>query len=104
MTEEDAEKATQLLVDTAYQYGEAQARAVKAEAMLRHVKALKMKSWGKDSLGAQEREAYASPEYADAIEELQAATLESRSIQAERQAAMIRVDFWRSVNARQRGA
>lgn len=104
MTEEDAEKATQYLVESAYPFGEAQARETKATAMLRHVKALAMKNSGETAIGAQEREAYASQAYLNAIDELELATLESRKLRAAREAAEVRVDFWRSVNARARGA
>ncbi len=104
MTEAEAEKATQYLVDTAYLYGEARARAVKANAMLRHVKALAMKASGENSAAAQEREAYASDEYLAAINAEFEAVLEVEKLKAAREAAVVRVDFWRSVNARQRGA
>ena len=104
MTEEDAERATQYLVDTAFPYGLARARVAKADAMLRHVKAIAMRSSGEDAASKQERDAYASDEYKAAIDELFDATLEAEKMRAAREAAVIRVDFWRSVNARQRGA
>lgn len=104
MNEYDAERATQYLVDTAYPFGEARARVAKAEAMLRHVKAMAMKASGENAVSAQEREAYASDEYRAAIQEVFDATLEAEKMKAARDAAVVRVDFWRSVNARQRGA
>lgn len=104
MTFEDAEKAQQYLVDTAYSYGAARARVAKADAMLRHVKAIAMKASGENAISAQEREAYASQAYADAIDELYQATLESEKMKAAREAASIRVDLWRSFNANMRNA
>jgi hypothetical protein len=104
MNQHDAERATQYLVDTAFPYAEAKARAVKADAMLRHVKALAMKASGENTAAAQEREAYASDEYRAAIETLFQATLDAEKLRAARDAAVIRVDFWRSVNKQQRGA
>lgn len=104
MTFEDAEKAQQYLVDTAYPYGEARGRVAKAEAMLRHVKALAMKASGENAVSAQEREAYASPQYLSAIDELFQATVEAEKLRAAREAAGIRVDLWRSFNANMRGA
>lgn len=104
MTEEDAERATQYLVDTAFPYGHARARMAKADAMLRHVKALYMKASTEEAATKQERDAYASDAYKDAIQELFDATLEAEKMKAAREAASIRVDFWRSVNARARGA
>lgn len=104
MTYEDAERATQFLVDTAYPYGDARARVARAEAMLRHVKALAMKASGENSAAAQEREAYASPQYLAAVEEVFEAVKAEARIKAAREAAAIKVEVWRSVNARQRGA
>lgn len=98
MNEQDAERATQYLVDTAFPYGEARARAAKADAMLRHIKAIAMKLSGETSVAAQEREAYASAEYKAAIDELSDATLEAEKIKAAREAAVVRVDYWRSLN------
>lgn len=104
MDQKDAERATQYLVDTAFPYGEARARAAKADAMLRHVKALAMRASVEDAASKQERDAYASDEYKAAIQELYDATLEAEKLKAAREAAVVRVDFWRSVSARQRGA
>ena len=104
MTEEDAERETEYLVDTAYRAGEAKAKAREAELMLKHVKAMAMKTSGEGSLGAQEREAYASDEYLAQIQEVVKHTLEHEKLRAARESAEIRVDFWRSVSARQRGA
>jgi tRNA A37 methylthiotransferase MiaB len=104
MDESDADKASQYLVDTALPYGRARARVAKAEAMLRHIKALAMKASGENAVSAQEREAYASDTYRLAIDELFDATTEAEQMKAAREAAVVRVDFWRSVNARQRGA
>lgn len=104
MTEEDAERATQYLVDTAYKYGEAKANAEKSQLMLKHIKALAMKASPEGSAAAQEREAYASDEYVQGVEEVFRHVFEAEKLKAAREAASIRVDFWRSVNARQRGA
>jgi hypothetical protein len=107
MNEQDAERATQFLVDTAYKYGEAVAASRKAEHMIKHTLAMEEKAAekrGHKSAAAQKREALASSEYVAAVERSYEAELESRKLQASREAAAIRVDFWRSVNARQRGA
>lgn len=104
MTFEEAENAHQYLVDSAYPYGNARAEMVKAEAMLRHVKALVMKACGESAVSAQEREAYASDEYKAAIDALFEATRTAEKMKASREAARIRVDLWRSYNANLRGA
>lgn len=99
---QEAQKASQYLVDSAFPYGDAQARKTKAEAMLRHVKALVMKSCGESTVSAQEREAYASAEYLAAIETLFEETKEAERIKASREAARIKVDFWRTAEASNR--
>ena len=104
MTPEEAERAVQYLVDSAFPYAKAKARQTKAHAMLRHVKALAMKASGEMVVSAQERNAYASDEYKSAIDEEYEATLEFGKIQAAREAARVRVDFWRSLEASRREA
>lgn len=104
MTQEEAEKATQFLVESAYPHGQSVALARLASNKLRHVKALAMKASGEKSAAAQEREAYASQEYRDALEEEFEATLEAEKSKAAREAAQVKVDLWRSISARQRGA
>lgn len=99
---QEAQKATQYLVDSAFPYGDAQARKAKAEAMLRHVKAVAMKASGETTVSAQEREAYASAQYLSAIETLFEETKEAERIKASREAARIKVDFWRTTEASNR--
>ena len=104
MTEDDAIRATQYLVDTAYPYGDARARVAFADKSLSRVKALAMKASGESAVNAQEREAYASDQYLAALDELFEATRECERMRAARDAAAIRVDLWRTISARQRGA
>lgn len=104
MTFEEAEKAQQYLVDSAFPYGNARAEATLAENRLRRVKALAMKASGQNSVSAQEREAYASDAYEKALGELFETTRKVEEIKAAREAARVRVDLWRSYNANMRGA
>jgi hypothetical protein len=102
--QEAAEKASQYLVDTAFAYGASRARMFKADKMLNHVKSIAFIHSDATTAAAREAEAYASPEYLAAIEELRAATEEAEKLKAAREAAEIRVDLWRTISARQRGA
>jgi hypothetical protein len=102
--QERAEAAVRFLADTAMEYGVSRAEVVKAEAMLRHIKALAMKSSGENSAAAQEREAYASGTYKLAIDDLFDATKIAEVLKAKREAAIARIDYWRSVNSNQRAA
>jgi alpha-ketoglutarate-dependent taurine dioxygenase len=102
--QEAAEKASQYLVDTAFAYGASRARMFKADKMLNHVRSVVFIHSGATTAAAREAEAYASPEYLAAIEELRAATEEAEKLKAAREAAEVRVDLWRTISARQRGA
>lgn len=99
-----ASDATQYLIDTAYELGAAKAELVKREAMLRVVKAMVMKTSNERSAAAQEREAYASPEYLSAVEALSDAAGAYEKLRAGRDAATAQIDYWRSLNANQRAA
>ncbi len=102
--QEAAERASQFLVDSAFKYGAARARMFKADKMLNHVKSLAFIHSDAGTAAAREAEAYASQQYLDAIEELRAATEEAEKLKAAREAAEVRVDLWRTISARQRGA
>lgn len=99
-----AADATQYLVDSASVIAKAKADLVRAECMLRVVKCQVMKSCGQTSVSAQEREAYASPEYLKAIEDLASASEGHEYHRAGREAAKGKIEFWRSLNANQRAA
>jgi hypothetical protein len=102
--QERAEKAVEYLINTAAKLGSAKAGAIRAEAMLRHIKALEMRASDEKSASAQEREAYASDKYLAAIDELFAATRDAETLKAEREAAQATIEFWRSSEASRRGA
>jgi hypothetical protein len=101
---EEARKAVQFLVDSAAEYAAARADRERCENMLRVVKALTMKASDEKSAAAQEREAYASDEYRNALDELFEATKEAERLRALREAAQARIEFWRSFNAGLRNA
>jgi DNA polymerase III delta prime subunit len=99
-----AEKATQYLIDSAAEIAAAKGDMVRCENMLRVVKALAMKNSDEKSAAAQEREAYASTQYQDAVTELATVTQEYEQLRSLREAAKMQIEFWRSYNANQRGA
>ena len=102
--QELAANATQFLVDSAEEIGTAKAELVKAEAMLRSIKALAMKASDERSAAAQEWEAYASEQYQAQIDAVFSATQRFETLKAKREAASARIDFWRSMNANHRAA
>ncbi len=102
--QERAAGAVEFLINSAAEFGAAKADAIRAEAMLRHIKALMMKSSDEKSAAAQEKEAYASPRYLAAIDELFEATKAAETLKAQRESAQATIEWWRSANANQRAA
>ena len=99
ITAERATAATEWIIENAPLIGEARAHRDKCENMLRVVKALEMKASDEKSAAAQEREAYASPRYEQAIDNLFAATKEHETLLSTKQAAQCVVEMFRSLNS-----
>lgn len=104
MKPERAAKAVQYLIDSAAEYGAARAEAGRADDMLRIVKALVMAQSDERSAAAQEREAYASSQYREAVETKFEAVKAAETLRAKREAAIQTIEAWRSMNANQRAA
>lgn len=98
VTDEDLDKALSWLRDNAHDMGEAKKRAVMANNMLRHIKALEMKKHG-GPVSAQEREAYASDAYQRALYEDAVAAGEYEKMKSLREAAALKIEAWRSEQA-----
>lgn len=99
-----AEAATEWLVHNAGAIGVAKANRDRCENMLRVVKSLAMKASDEKSAAAQEREAYASYQYKEAIDSLFEATKKHETLLSTKAAAMATIDVWRSLNSTLRGA
>ena len=101
ISEARTEKAVEFLRDTAEKYGQARGYVSYCEGNLRRVKALEMagKAGG---LGDREAAAYASPAYCTALEALQNAVCEAETIKAQREAAELTIEVWRSQNSSKR--
>lgn len=99
-----AARATEYLIESAAEIAAARADLTKAENMLRVVKSMAMRTSNQKSVAAQEVEAYASPQYLQAINDLTAATQSYEELRAKREAAKMRIEYWRSLNANQRTA
>jgi hypothetical protein len=104
VTEDDVHDAMDALRASIHRIGVARGRAIKAEAMLRHIKALEMAFSEERSAAAQERDAYASDRYRAAIDELREATTEFETLKAERETAVMIVEIWRTQRASERAA
>jgi hypothetical protein len=104
ITIEQVEKAQQYLIDSAAEIGRAVENAIRSERMLKHIKALEMKKRNEQALGAQEREAYASEVYKEALLEEAVSAGELAKVRALRDAAESVIRIWQSENANMRAA
>lgn len=102
VSDSDVEKALSWLRDNAAELGAAKRDAVKAEHMLKHVKAIAMKLHGAIPVSAQEREALASEQYISAVERTAEAAGEFERLKSLREAAALKIEVWRSANANYR--
>lgn len=104
VTEQQVHDAVDFLNHGSRDHAEAKADRVKAEHMLKHVKALVMKQCivGMPVSG-QEREALASDAYKEQIQKLWSATVREETIRADRENERLKVEIWRTQSANLRG-
>lgn len=102
ITDEAVNHALERLQTSAPKIGFAKAEAFRTEKMTKHIRALEMK---RHDLGvtAQEREAEASEAYARALEKAAVAAGEFEKLKSEREADVMLIEAWRSMNANNRG-
>ena len=96
VTNEDVERALSWLRDSAFDIGQAKARAVKAENMLKHVEALMFVGSDAKSAEARKCEARTTSEYLDAINEHAFAAGELAKLYSLREAAAMKIEAWRT--------
>jgi hypothetical protein len=92
----DPQKAVDFIRDSALPLAQAKANRVYCEEYRKTLKAKLMKGCGLDAIGAQEREAYAHPDYAAHLEALREAVAEEEKLRWQMVAAQARVEVWRS--------
>jgi hypothetical protein len=102
ITDDDAEKALQWLIQNARPLGDAKEALVKAERLIDRTKAVIMKRHSDMPVSAQEREAKASTELEAAYLEEAKAAGHYEHMRALRDAAMARLDCWRTLRASER--
>ena len=99
------EKAAQTIREKAPRYGEAKAQRVYLEEFRKSKKALLMKDalvLGYEAANAQERYAYAHPEYQELLNGLAVAIETEEFLKWGMEAARMRVEIWRSEEATNR--
>jgi hypothetical protein len=98
-------KAIEFILENAPKYAEAKAQRIYLEEFRKTKKALLMKdamARGIDSAVAQEREAYAHPEYEELLHGLAEAIRQEEHLLWKLRAAQMKSDIWRSEQASER--
>jgi hypothetical protein len=92
----DPNAAVDYLIEVAPKYAQAKAERVYLEEFRKSKKALLMQAHGDKPIGAQEREAYAHPEYIGLLGAIQVAVEREENLKWMMTAAQTRVEVWRS--------
>ena len=101
----NAHKAVDWIIEHRVEYAQAKATRAYLEEFRKSKKALLMKDAlanGIEAANAQEREAYADPEYIQLISGLAVAVEEEETLKWQMEAAKMRVDIWRTEQANNR--
>ena len=102
MEEINIYKCLDYIRDHAKQYAQAKANRVYLEEYRKTLKARLMAQQLGDPVNAQERFAYAHPEYAELLEGLKVAIEQEENLRWKLIAAQAKIEVWRSLSANQR--
>lgn len=102
ISEDDIEKAVDFLRDNAVAAAQARATRIYLEEFRKSIKAQIMAEQTDEALGAQERRAYSSDKYIEHLEALKTAVFEDERFRFLREAAMAKIEAWRTKSANQR--
>jgi hypothetical protein len=100
--EYDPNDAIDFIFKTAPAFSKAKGELAQLECFKSSLKAIKMKQSSEQSLGAQEREAYSSPEYQELCQAIGLATEKTEALKWQLEAAKLRVEIWRTEQASNR--
>lgn len=92
----DPQGAVESLWKIAPEYAKAKAERVYLEEFRKSKKAILMQSHGEKAIGAQEREAYAHPEYIGLLAALQVAVEKEETLRWRLVACQTSIEIWRS--------
>ena len=98
----DPNVAVDYLIKESPQFAQAKAERMYLEEFRKSKKALLMQAHNDKPIGAQEREAYAHPEYIGLLAALRVAVEREEKIKWMMTASQLRVDVWRSQEASNR--
>ena len=102
MKEFNPHNAFDMLERIKYKYAEAEGLVAGLDAKKKAIIAVMMKMSNENALGAQEREAYASKEYAEYCEQIDTATANKTLLKLEVAQAQMEFEAWRTEQATNR--
>lgn len=103
VTDEQVDSALHFLRESAGQIGKARERMVLADHMVKHVEALLFMASGESSVEAKKQDVKRSEKWLEAVHEEAEAVGEFEKMKALREAALARLDCWRTESATLRG-
>lgn len=98
----DPNKAVDFIIENASKFAKARAERVYIEQYRSSLKAILMQKSGQTVISAQERDAYAHPEYGTLLEGLREAVEIEERLRWDLIAAQARIEIWRSQEATNR--
>jgi hypothetical protein len=102
MNEYDPHEAINFIYTNAPDYAKAKGQLAQLETYKSSLKAIMMKKSNEQSLGGQEREAYASQEYQDLCVAIGKATEDAEKLKWQLEAAKMRFQAWQTESANNR--
>jgi len=102
MRDIDPNDAIDYIIKNAEKFAKAKAERIYLEEFRKSKKAILMKESFEETVGAQEREAYAHPDYRELLRGLREAIEIEEKLRWDLVAAQARVDVWRSIEASNR--
>ena len=98
----DPNKAVDFIRDNGKKFAQAKADRIYLEEYRKSLKAILMKRSGENAVNAQEREAYAHPEYQELLKGLREAVEAEETLRWQMVAAEARVEVYRTISANNR--
>jgi hypothetical protein len=102
MSEYDPHEAINYIYMNAPEYAKAKGQLAQLEAYRHSLRSIMMKKSSEQSLGAQEREAYASQDYQDLCVAIGKATEDAEKLKWQLEAAKMRFQAWQTESANNR--
>lgn len=102
MEDRNPHDAIDYIIKHAKRFAQAKADRIYLEEYRKSLKAILMKKSGEAAIGAQERDAYAHPEYVELLKGLREAVEIEEKLRWDLIAAQARVEVWRSQEATNR--